>query len=52
MKNLRSKNKLTLDHETIRYLRELAASQLVHAKGGGLEVGDTGGPCTRGQGCV
>ncbi len=53
MKNPQPKNKLTLDSETVRHLRALAASQLVHAKGGGREVGDSGGTCTNvGQGCV
>jgi hypothetical protein len=46
MKNVRSKKKLTLDSETIRHLRELATTQLVHAKGGGAVDNDSGGTCT------
>jgi hypothetical protein len=52
MKNVRSKKKLTLDSETIRHLRELALSQLIHARGGGVLYDESGGTCTQGQICV
>jgi hypothetical protein len=53
MKNIRPKKKLTLDSEMVRNLRQLATSQLVCARGGGIEEGNSGGTCTNvGQGCV
>ncbi len=52
MKNIRPKKTLTLDRETLRHLRALATSQLVHARGGGVLYDESGGTCTQGQICV
>jgi hypothetical protein len=46
MKNVRSKNKLTLDSETIRRLKAIETSQLVQVRGGDLEIIGSGGTCT------